>query len=142
MISKLQLLQWLLVEDHIKANILWLTDTFAYLFLTSWWILQRKYYNSLDRSIAFCRIKRIYNCKFSNNIRYRRYSPTMTNRQCKMSVRHAQVGLYLLYFILFGNFQLWILLILQQAIHLNAIDYNSYFVIFTRTYKKSMQKGL
>ena len=45
-------------------------------FLISLWILQSNYYNLLDKRIAFCRIKRIYNLKFSNNIKYRRYSPT------------------------------------------------------------------
>ena len=59
----------------------------------------------------------------------------MTYRQCKMSVSHAKVGLYLLYFILFENLQLWILLILQKAILLSN-KYNSYFVIFTRKSKK------
>ena len=55
------------------ANILWLTDTFVYLFE-----FPGEYYkgtNLLDRSIAFCRIKRIYNVKFSNKVKYRRYSP-------------------------------------------------------------------
>ena len=30
-------------------------------FWISWWIIQINYHNLLDRSIAFCRIKRIYN---------------------------------------------------------------------------------
>ena len=59
----------------------------------------------------------------------------MTYRQWKLSVSHAKFGLYLLYFILFENFQLWILLILQKAILLSN-KYNSYFVIFIRKYKK------
>ena len=45
-------------------------------FWISWWIIQIKYNNLLDRSIAFCRIKRIYNWKFSKNLKYRRYSQT------------------------------------------------------------------
>ena len=42
----------------------------------------------------------------------------MTYRQFKMSVSHAKVGLYLLYFILFEIFQLWILLMLQKVTYL------------------------
>ena len=77
-------------------------------FWISWWILQSNCYNLLDRSIAFCRIKGIYNWKFSNNIKYRRYSPTFAwlTDITDMSVSHAKVGLYLQYFILFENFQL------------------------------------
>ena len=48
--------------------------------------------------------------KLNDNVTYRHF---------KMSVSHAKVGLYLLYFILFENFQLWILLILQKAILLS-----------------------
>ena len=87
------------------ANILWLTDTFAYLFG-----FPGEYYKVTirDWSIAFRRILTIYNWKFSINIKYRRYSPTFAwlTDITDMSVSHAKVGLYLQYFILFENFQL------------------------------------
>ena len=67
---------------------------------------------------------------FQKNIRYF----CVTYRQCKISVSHAKVGLYILYFILLENFQIWIISILQKQ-YFYLINYNSYFVIFTRKFK-------
>ena len=62
------------------ANIFLTYRHFCIPFWISWWILQSNYYN------AFCRIKRMYNWKCSNDIKYRRCSTNFCDLQTVQNV--------------------------------------------------------
>ena len=107
---------------------------FCIIFWTSWCILQSNSYYLLYRSIVFCKIKRIYNWKFSKKYRVLLRDLQTVQNFCKS--RKSWTIYPLLY--LFWKFPIMDSSILQKQ-YLYSLNYKSYFIILTwnlRTYAK------
>ena len=105
----------------------------------SCWILQRNYYNLFDKIIAFGRIKRIHYWNFSNKIKYRRYGPTFVRLtdifHCLEVTQKLCYTSYTLYCLKISKYRFFFWKSYKRQ-YFYSINYNSYFLIFTRKVKK------